>query len=150
MTEPQSAAPSDPHFLSLIADLVTQAWVTLGKIKHPVTDKLERNIVAAGTIIDMLDMLNRKSAGNRSPEEDRLLLDSIQQLKLNYVVEKDKLDEPQEEKSGDQAPVDQTSGSDKNDAKIKPTPKKARAKKKSSPAKGKKKPRPKSGAKRDA
>ena len=93
MTESQSGIPDDPFFLTLIADLVTQAWMALGKIKRPASDKVERNILAAGTIIDMLDMLNRKTAGNRSLQEDRLLMDSINQLKLNYVAEKDLPDE---------------------------------------------------------
>ena len=102
MTESQSGISDDTLFLTLIADLVTQAWVALGKLKHPSNDKVERNIPAAGTIIDMLDMLNRKTAGNRSLQEDSLLMTSINQLKLNYVAEKDLPDEgemtaPQEE-----------------------------------------------------
>ena len=150
MTETQSGLPDDAHFVALIADLVTQTWVALGKIKHPVTDKLERNIAAAGTIIDMLDMLNRKTTGNRSREEDRLLLESIQQLKLNYIAEKDKPDEPQEETASVQAPVEQGGNGDDKDDKIQPARRKTTSRKKSSPTKRKRKPKPKSGAKRDA
>jgi len=96
MTDPGNRPDDDHLFLALVTDLVTQAWVSLGKIKHPITDKLERNVPAAGMIIDMLDMLNRKTAGNRTEGEDRLLLDSLQQLKLNYIAEANKPEEPEE------------------------------------------------------
>lgn len=97
MTESQDGFSDDQLFVTLVTDLITQAWVALGKIKHPATDKIERSIPAAGLIIDMLDMLNRKTAGNRSEVEDRLLLDSLQQLKINYIAEADKPEAPEEE-----------------------------------------------------
>ena len=94
MNESQDQQRDDQLFLTLVSDLTTQAWIALGKWKNPITDKLERNIPVAGVLIDMLDMLNRKTAGNRSEVEDRYLLDSLQQLKLNFVSERDKPDEP--------------------------------------------------------
>jgi hypothetical protein len=99
MNESQAPSHDDQLFLTLVADLVTQAWIALGKWKNPVTDKMERNVPVAGILIDMLDMLYRKTAGNRSEAEDRYLLDSLQQLKLNYVSERDKAEEPEEDKS---------------------------------------------------
>ena len=96
MTESQNGFSDDQLFITLVTDLVTQAWVALGKIKHPATNKIERSIPAARLIIDMLDMLNRKTAGNRSEVEDRLLLDSLQQLKINFVAEADKPEAPAE------------------------------------------------------
>ncbi|MFB0515742.1 MAG: DUF1844 domain-containing protein [Candidatus Neomarinimicrobiota bacterium] len=97
MTETQTSFTDDQLFITLVTDLTTQAWVALGKIKHPISDKIERNIPAAGIIIDMLDMLNRKTTGNRTELEDRLLLDSLQQLKLNYITEASKPAEPEAE-----------------------------------------------------
>ena len=105
MTESQSGASDDQLFVTLVTDLITQAWVALGKIKHPATDKIERSIPAAGLIIDMLDMLNRKTAGNRSEVEDWLLLDALQQLKLNFVTEADDSEAPGEEVS-EEAPAE--------------------------------------------
>ncbi|MFC1543080.1 DUF1844 domain-containing protein [Candidatus Neomarinimicrobiota bacterium] len=99
MTESQTDLTDDHIFVTLVTDLVTQAWVSLGKIKHPATDKIERNIPAASMIIDMLDMLNRKTDGNRSEMEDQLLKDSLQQLKINYVAEAEKPEAPAEESS---------------------------------------------------
>ena len=78
--------------MTLTADLVTQAWVAMGKLKNPITDKLEPNLQASALLIDMLDMLSRKTEGNRSDEETQLLKDNLQQLKLNYVTEKQAAD----------------------------------------------------------
>jgi len=116
MTESQTGPSDDQLFVTLVADLVTQAWVALGKIKHPATDKIERSIPAAGLIIDMLDMLNRKTAGNRTQAEDRLLLDSLQQLKLNFIAEADK-PEATEEKGSEEAPAEAARASKAEDRK---------------------------------
>ncbi|MBC8174989.1 MAG: DUF1844 domain-containing protein [Candidatus Marinimicrobia bacterium] len=90
---------TDKHtqlFLGLVTSLSTQAWIQLGKLKNPMTDKLERDIEAASVTIDMLDMLKVKMTGNLSEEEDRLLSSTVSDLKINYVEERDK-PEPEEE-----------------------------------------------------
>ncbi|MBP1656354.1 MAG: hypothetical protein H6Q31_955 [Bacteroidetes bacterium] len=59
----------------------------LGKVKHPITDKLEKDLPAAQSTIDMLDMLHQKTRGNLSAEEEQLLTQVISELKLTYVQE---------------------------------------------------------------
>ncbi|MCH8327931.1 MAG: DUF1844 domain-containing protein [Candidatus Marinimicrobia bacterium] len=92
MTSSNSGITDEQLFMTLTADLVTQAWVAMGKLKNPITDKLEPNLQASALLIDMLDMLSRKTEGNRSDEETQLLKDNLQQLKLNYVTEKQAAD----------------------------------------------------------
>ena len=89
MTNPNSGLSDDQLFTALAADLITQAWVAMGKIKNPATDQLEPNLAASAMIIDMLEMLSRKTEGHLSDEESKLLSDNLQQLKLNYIAEKD-------------------------------------------------------------
>ena len=141
MTESQSGPSDDQLFVTLVADLVTQAWVALGKIKHPATDKIERSIPAAGLIIDMLDMLNRKTAGNRTQAEDRLLLDSLHQLKLNFVAEADEPEAP-DEKASEEVPAEAAKASETADreetAEKGPKEKKSRADKSPKPSSRKK------------
>ena len=103
MTTSQTGTSDDQLFISLTTDLITQAWVGMGKIKNPLTDKLEPNLPAAALLIDMLDMLKRKTEGHRGEEEDKLLSENLQQLKLNYVHE---LDQQKE------APAEQSDGAD--------------------------------------
>jgi len=114
MAQNQTGATDEQLFVGIVSDLVSQAWIALGKIKNPLSDKIERNIPATGMIIDMLDMLVRKTEGNRSPDEDRLLKDSLQSLKLNFVAETNKPDEPAEEQAEPDAsePGEQASSSD--------------------------------------
>ena len=101
-----SSVPDEQLFLSLVVDLVTQTWIALGKIKNPATDQIERSVPAAAMLIDMLDMLVRKTEGHRSPEEDQVLTESLKQLKLNYVVESNKTEETVDKGTDEASPVE--------------------------------------------
>ena len=59
----------------------------LGKTANPTTGKVERNLNQAQISIDLLEMLSRRTAGNLSEDESRLLARTLQELKLNYVDE---------------------------------------------------------------
>ena len=94
-------------FDQLISSLVHSAWVYLGKIKNPMNDKREKNVDQASVQIDMLDMLFKRMTGNMSEEEDKYLGHVIRELKMNFVEEKNKPEEPDssesvEEKSKDE------------------------------------------------
>ena len=95
-------------FDQLISSLVHSAWVYLGKIKNPMNDKLEKNVEQASVQIDMLDMLFKRMTGNLSEEEDQYLSHIIRELKMNFVEEKNNLEESNssqsvEEKSKDES-----------------------------------------------
>jgi len=77
-------------FTELVLIFHAAAMQQMGKIKSPVTDKIERNLDAAQGSIDMLEMLLEKSKGNRTADEDRLLTDVLRELRLNYVDEANK------------------------------------------------------------
>ena len=83
-------------FMGLCSSLVTQAWMQLGKIKNPMTDKVETDLDAASLTIDMLGMLKDKTKGNISDDESKILDQSISELKMNYVMSKEKNDKPEE------------------------------------------------------
>lgn len=74
-------------FFSLVATFHTTAMQQMGKIKNPLTDKIERNLEQAQMSIDILDMLEVKTKGNLDSDEERLLKSVLQELKLNYVDE---------------------------------------------------------------
>lgn len=80
-------------FVQLISMFHAAALQQMGKIKNPVTDKIERDLDQAELSIDMLDMLKAKTKGNVTPEEEKALTEIVAQLKLNYVDEKSK-DQP--------------------------------------------------------
>ncbi|HTY59154.1 MAG TPA: DUF1844 domain-containing protein [Bacteroidota bacterium] len=64
----------------------------LGKIKNPVTDRIERDLGAAQGMIDTLEMLEGRTKGNLSHDEARMLSGMLQELRLNYVDEVQKPD----------------------------------------------------------
>jgi len=89
--------PSDRHgvlFTRLVLMLHAAAMQHLGKVKNPVTDKVERDLAAAQGMIDTLEMLERRTKGNLTPDEGRMLSQVLQELRLNYVDEAAKPDPP--------------------------------------------------------
>ena len=94
-------------FDQLISSLVHSAWVYLGKVKNPMNDKLEKNIDQASIQIDMLDMLFKRMTGNLSEEEDKYLGHLISELKMNFVEEKNKPEEPDSSKSVEEKSKDE-------------------------------------------
>lgn len=95
-------------FMSLIQSLAANCWIQLGKHINPVTGKLEKNLKEASFTIDLLDMLQAKTAGNLSSDEAALLEKTISELKMNYVDEKLK-----EEKKGKEAEKEESPSMEK-------------------------------------
>ena len=72
-------------FQGLVISLAAATMQHLGKTLSPVTNKIEKNLPAAQSTIDMLDMLEAKTQGNLSANEAKLLKGVLAELKLNYV-----------------------------------------------------------------
>ena len=81
---------NDLLFMQLIMQNQQLAMMSMGKLKNPMTDKIERNLEYAKFAIDTLDMLKEKTKGNLSDYEDRFITEVIRELKLNYVDEVNK------------------------------------------------------------
>ena len=77
-------------FMQLIIQNQQIAMMSMGKIKNPVTERIERNLEHAKIYIDTLDMLLAKTKGNLSEFEEKFLIETLKDLKLNYVDEVDK------------------------------------------------------------
>jgi hypothetical protein len=88
-------------FMQLVYMLHAAAMHQLGKVKNPITGKVERDLPAAQSTIDMLDMLAVRTKGNLVQEEEKLLTAVLMELRLNYVDEAAKPD-PQREPAGGQ------------------------------------------------
>ncbi len=85
---------SDENRQLLFKQLVMQnqqmAMISLGKVKNPVSDRFEKNLEYAKLSIDTLDMLIQKTKGNLSEYEEKLLTETVNQLKIFYVEESGK------------------------------------------------------------
>jgi hypothetical protein len=82
-------------FIQLISIFQYQAMLHMGKTKHPVTEKIERDLAQAEQAIDMLDMIQEKTKAAVSADEQKMLSTVLQELKLNFVDEKAKGDAPE-------------------------------------------------------
>ena len=85
-------------FMQLVFTFQSAAWQQLGKIKNPLTDKIERDLNQARFSIDILEMIRTKTQGNLSENEKTFIDKVISELQLNYVAEYDKEPKAEEEK----------------------------------------------------
>ena len=69
----------------LIGSLATQAMVSLGIFPNPVTNKPQQLLHQAKHLVDMLQVLQEKTEGNRTAEESAMLDDTLHQLRMAYV-----------------------------------------------------------------
>lgn len=77
-------------FANLVMMFHSATMQHLGKIKNPLSDKMERDLNQAQLTIDILDMLAEKTKGNLTPDESKFLTNVLKEVKLNYVDEEGK------------------------------------------------------------
>jgi hypothetical protein len=75
------------NFASFLISLGTQAFMHLGDIPNPLTQQREKDLPAAKHMIDLLGILEAKTKGNLTAEEERLLRQLLMDLRLRYVRE---------------------------------------------------------------
>ena len=76
------------NFATFVASLNASALLQLGAIEDPTTGTKNKNLPMAKQTIDILSMLQEKTAGNLSEEEENLLKNILYDLRLMYVKEK--------------------------------------------------------------
>jgi uncharacterized membrane protein YukC len=86
-------------FMQLVMTFQAAAWQQMGKIKNPMTDKIERNLDQARYSIDMLEMLRSKTKGNLAEDELKFVNHVMTELQLNFVDELNKDKARPEEKA---------------------------------------------------
>ena len=74
------------NFSTFILSLSTSALMHLGEIPNPETNRIDRNLPLAKQTIDLIDMLKKKTEGNREQDEDNLITNLLYDLKLKYVA----------------------------------------------------------------
>jgi hypothetical protein len=72
-------------FAEMVVQQTNMAMIFLGKTAHPQTGKTHKDLDAARLFIDQLEMLEVKTRGNLTKEEDSLLKQSLSHLRMTYV-----------------------------------------------------------------
>jgi Domain of unknown function (DUF1844) len=79
----------DEMMSALFAHLVMQqsnmAMMLMGKTPHPETGKTIQDLESAKLFIDLLEMLEAKTKGNLSKEEQSLLKQSLMTVRMGFV-----------------------------------------------------------------
>jgi len=94
---PTASSPAEPaprpHILPppatlefLITTLATQAMMALGQMANPISGKADVRLPEAKHFIDMLTVLEEKTAGNRTPDESALLDGFLHELRMAFVL----------------------------------------------------------------
>ncbi len=81
---------NDQLFIQFILIFHQNAMIAMGKLKNPMTDKVERDLEQAKQSIDLLEVLKQKTSNNLSAELSRALESALTELRLNYVDETNK------------------------------------------------------------
>lgn len=86
LTEADLAEARDPSsFVSFIMSIASNAASALGMMEHPVTHQREVDVELGKHWIDVMGMLEKKTAGNLTPQEKRMLEGLLADLRMQYV-----------------------------------------------------------------
>ena len=90
--KPQPASDETPFqmppasFEMLVTTLATEAMVALGQFPNPATQELSVSPDHARYAIDMLTMLEEKTKGNTTPDEEKMITELLHQLRMMFVA----------------------------------------------------------------
>ena len=86
MNEQDQTVGTGVDFAGFILSLATTAAVHFGDIPDPATGQpIEPNVPAAAQMIEIIAMLQQKTAGNLSEVEAKLVDDLLYELRMRFV-----------------------------------------------------------------
>ncbi len=72
-------------FATFVLSLSATAHVHLGDVPDPESDRIERNLPLAKQNIDLVALLEEKTKGNLTGDEERLIHQVLFELRTRYV-----------------------------------------------------------------
>ena len=81
----EAEAP-EARFDLFLSGLAMETLIALGDMPHPTTRRQTINLPQAKYLIDLLGILEEKTKGNLSAEENRLFKDTLYQLRMRYLT----------------------------------------------------------------
>jgi hypothetical protein len=75
----------EADFLTLVVSLYTHAQISLGTIPDPVSQQVMQDLPQAKYHIDLLGILQEKTHGNLTAEEEQALEQMLFELRMMYV-----------------------------------------------------------------
>ncbi len=88
--KPEEETPlPEINFANFIFSLSTSALIQLGEIPDPVSKESSKNLPLAKQTIDILGLLQEKTKGNLTADEETLIQNILYDLRMRYVKAKD-------------------------------------------------------------
>jgi hypothetical protein len=78
-------------FPSYLLSYYTQGLVLLGEVPNPYTNKKEEDVEAARHTIAILSMLEQKTQGNLSKDEQQLLENVLYELRMKFMAKTNRI-----------------------------------------------------------
>jgi hypothetical protein len=91
MPDGRESTPPPIDFPSYILSYYTQGLVLLGEVPNPYTNKKEEDVEAARHTIDILSMIEQKTKGNLSSEEQQLLETVVYELRMKFMAKTNRI-----------------------------------------------------------
>lgn len=83
--EPEDVSAEEINFPNFILSLMTQALMHMGEIPDPMTQQVHRDLGLAKQTIDLIGLLEQKTKGNLSKDEEHLMSEVLYRLRLQFV-----------------------------------------------------------------
>jgi hypothetical protein len=83
----ENPSKEEQSFMYLVGTFQSSALIAMGKMKNPMTDKVEQNLDQASFYIGLLNMMQTKTKGNLSEYEEQMLINTVSELKMNLIEE---------------------------------------------------------------
>lgn len=93
-SEPSAAAPRPPRaggrspgldFSHFCLSLANSAQIAMGLVPNPATRMIAKDMASAQQTIEILGMLQQKTAGNLTPEETQIVTEILYALRMQFV-----------------------------------------------------------------
>jgi hypothetical protein len=87
---PRESGLPPPDLMFIASTMYMQTLVSLGLVPNPVTGKATVQMQQAQHAIDTLDVLQRKTEGNRTGDESDAIDHMLHELRLAYITVRDR------------------------------------------------------------
>jgi len=85
-TAPKQETPlPEINFTNFLLSISTSALIQLGEIPDPISKESAKELPLAKQTIDLIGMLQGKTKGNLTPEEEKLIEYVLYDLRIRYV-----------------------------------------------------------------
>jgi len=82
---PAEPTQDDIDFINFMYGLASNAFANLGVMPNPVTGETNVDLETAKHFIDIIGLLEKKTKGNLSAQEEQIVMELLRDLRMQYV-----------------------------------------------------------------